>query len=50
MTGCRLWLLGNHRQHTELHYVGGAKPMSLPLNQSLTSKTDNNINMQQVKN
>ena len=22
VTGCRLWSLGNLRQHTELHYVG----------------------------
>ena len=28
VTGCHLWSLGNHRQHrqhTELHYVGCAK-------------------------
>ena len=23
--GCRLWSLGNHRQHAEMHYVGFAK-------------------------
>ena len=25
MTCCRLWSLGDHRQHTEMHYVGCAK-------------------------
>ena len=25
VTGCRLWLLGDHRQPTEMHYVGCAK-------------------------
>ena len=25
VTGCCLWLLGDHRQHTEMHYGGFAK-------------------------
>jgi hypothetical protein len=39
VTGCRLRLLGNHRQQTELHYVGREKKkhtepktMSSPIN------------------
>ena len=25
VTGCRLWQLGNHRQHNEMHYIDCAK-------------------------
>ena len=24
-TGCRLWSLGDHKQHTEMHYIGCTK-------------------------